>query len=145
MLSGPIQFSSRVRAAYPRFHRILGRWYVCSVLVAAPLGSAITFIGPKDLFFTIGVNIHATVWFITTLMAFLTARNRHIPEHRQWMVRSYVLTFSFVASRVISPLWGLFHMNNPHSYGLIDASLNVAYLLITDICLNWRQITTRRG
>jgi uncharacterized membrane protein len=144
LLSGPIQFSSRIRSQYPKFHRILGRCYVGSVLIAAPMGILITIIGPKDPFYTIGIATHAGVWFITTLMAFFTARNRQIPEHKQWMVRSYVLTFSFIATRVIGPLWGLAGVTTPHQYGIIDTGLNVVYLLVADIALNWRQITTKR-
>jgi hypothetical protein len=36
-LSGPLQFSSRLRQRNPAFHRALGRVYVISVMVAAPL------------------------------------------------------------------------------------------------------------
>lgn len=145
LLSGPFQFSSRIRRQYPRIHRILGRYYVASVLIAAPLGIWITLLGPKDLFYSIGIDTHAAVWFICTLMAFITARNRQIPEHRQWMVRSYVLTFSFIATRVIGPFWMLIgFVHGPHEYGLVDTGLNVVYLLVADIGLNWKQITTRR-
>lgn len=143
LLAGGFQFSSRLRRRNIKLHRILGRFYVAAVLVAAPLGIMITVIGPKDSFFTFGVAVHASVWFITTLMAFLTARNRHIPEHRQWMVRSYILTFSFVASRVLAPVWFFMGVKSPHEYGIVDATLNVAYLLIADISLNWRQLTSR--
>src|SRR5277367_4915705 len=37
LLSGPLQFSSRLRRRNPKFHRILGRVYVSSVFIAAPL------------------------------------------------------------------------------------------------------------
>ncbi len=145
LLIGPLQFSRRMRTAYPHIHRILGRIYVSSVLVAAPLGALITVVGPKDPFFSIGVDVHAAVWFFTTLMAFLTARNGHIAQHRQWMVRSYILTFSFIASRIIGPVWMVvWPPMTPHRYGIIDTGLNVAYLLIADVALNWREITTRR-
>lgn len=144
ILSGPVQFSSRVRRQYPQFHRILGRFYVGSIMIAAPMGIVIPLVGPKDPFFTTGVIVHGSLWFVTTLMAFLTARNRHILQHKQWMVRSYILTFSFVITRVLSPLWPIFHVSITQ-YGMIDVILNVLYLLVADIALNWREISTRRA
>jgi uncharacterized membrane protein len=144
IVAGPLQFSSRLRRRYPDFHRILGRVYVVSVLIAAPFGIQITVLGPKNNLFTTGVAVHASLWFITTLVAFLTARNRHIVQHRQWMVRSYILTFSFVITRVLSPLWQVFGITLKE-YGTVDVILNLAYLLVADIALNWREITTRRA
>jgi uncharacterized membrane protein len=144
LFSGPLQFSKALRARNPAFHRNLGRAYVGSVFLAAPLGILITFIGPKDPFYTIGIATHSTVWFVTTLMAFVTARNRQIAEHRKWMVRSYILTFSFIATRAIGPMWGLLGVHTPHQYGIIDTGLNVVYLLVADIALSWREVTTKR-
>ena len=43
-------------------------------------------------------------WIVCTTAAFITARNRHIVQHRQWMIRSYAVTFTFVSSRVLN-LW----------------------------------------
>src|SRR5271155_1806235 len=37
LLSGPLQFSSRLRRRNPKLHRILGRLYVGAVFLAAPL------------------------------------------------------------------------------------------------------------
>ncbi len=144
ILAGPLQFSSRLRRKYPEFHRILGRVYVGCVLLAAPLGIMITIIGPKNRLFTTGVAVHASLWFMTTLMAFLTIRNRHISQHRQWMIRSYILTFSFVITRVLGPVWGAMGITLKE-YGMVDVILNVAYLLVADIALNWREITQRRA
>ena len=140
ILAGPIQFSSRVRRAYPLFHKLLGRAYVLSILIAAPMGALIPILGPKDRFFTIGVGVHAFSWFVTTLMAFLTARNRNIAQHRQWMIRSYVLTFSFVLTRtVVLPITILV---TPHQFGLIDVINNFFYIFAADVAMSWRELTT---
>ena len=117
---------------------------MASIMIAAPMGILIPIVGPIDPFFTAGIMIHGTSWFICTLMAFLTARNRHIQQHKQWMVRSYVVTFSFILTRALGPIWGAFHINITE-YGMVDATLNVLYLLVSDIALNWREITTARA
>src|ERR1700729_2177799 len=41
LLSGPIQFSSRLRRRYLGFHRVLGRTYVISVFIGAATGVAL--------------------------------------------------------------------------------------------------------
>ncbi len=139
LLIGPLQFSTRIRRSHPNVHRALGRVYVGSVLIAAPFGLLIPFVGPKDPFFTIGVCVHASVWFITTLMAYLTARNRYIALHRQWIIRSYMLSFSFVIVRVLSPVW---HLITIQQYGVADVIMSFSYVLLADILFSWKEITT---
>jgi len=130
LLSGPLQFSSRLRRRHLRFHRLLGRVYVISVLVAAPLAVA--------------VFCQASTWIITTAAAFLTARNGYIQQHREWMVRSYAVTLTFVGTRVLQPIpaW------NRHSEaGFAMEILIITFLAILapDIAFHWRQLTTRRS
>ena len=98
LLAGPFQFSSRFRQRNLALHRLLGKVYVVSVLIAAPLGFILTLKRPPLLEFAVGVQ--ASLWFLTTIVAFVTARNRQINHHRQWMVRSYAVTFFFVSDRV---------------------------------------------
>lgn len=79
-----------------------------------------------------------------TTAAFITARNRQIAQHRQWMVRSYAITFTFVSSRVLN-LWPVYwsHLGDVLSaVGIIAFTL--ASLLIVHVGLNWRELTTRR-
>jgi hypothetical protein len=81
---------------------------------------------------------------VCTTAAFLTARNRQISVHRQWMARSYAVTFTFVSSRVLNLVpayWS--HLGDVLSaVGVIAFTL--ASLLIVDLGLNWHELTTRR-
>ena len=43
----------------------------------------------------------AVVWTITTGMAFLAISRRAIVQHREWMIRSYVVTLAFVFFRIV--------------------------------------------
>jgi uncharacterized membrane protein len=80
---GPLQFSTRLRQRYLQLHRVLGRVYVYSVFIAAPLGIVIARHSPLFA----GTVVQASAWLVTTLAAFLAARNRHLQAHRQWMIR----------------------------------------------------------
>jgi hypothetical protein len=109
LICGPLQFSSQLRRRYPKFHRLVGRFYVSSVFVAAPV--AIVLATRHDDFnvipFTITTAIQSVAWAGTTAVAFVAARNRRIQSHRVWMVRSYAVTFTFVFLRLLRfiPAW----------------------------------------
>src|SRR6202034_3141500 len=140
LLAGPIQFSSRLRQRHLKFHRVLGRMYVISVFVGAFTGIALANGRPG----LPGTSMQAAAWIVCTTAAFLTARNRQIPQHRQWMARSYAVTFTFVSSRVLNLVpayWS--HLGDVLSaVGVIAFTL--ASLLIVDLGLNWHELTTRR-
>jgi hypothetical protein len=139
LLIGPVNFSSRIRQHHLQLHRVLGRIYVISVFIGAATGVALA-AGRPGL---PGTSIQAAAWIICTTAALITARNRQIVEHRQWMVRSYAVTFTFVSTRVLN-LWPRYwnHLGDTFAnVGLIAFTL--AALLIVDLGLNWRELTTR--
>jgi uncharacterized membrane protein len=141
LLAGPLQFSSRLRQRHLKFHRILGRLYVISVFIGAFTGVALAAGRPGGP----GTTIQATAWIICTTAALITARNRQIAQHRQWMIRSYAVTFSFVSSRVLN-LWPRYwsHLGDSLA-GLGVTAFALASLLVVDLALNWRELTTRRA
>ena len=141
LLAGPVQFSSRLRRRHLKFHRVLGRIYVISVFIGALTGIALAAGRPGMP----GTCVQAAAWIVCTAAAFITARNRQIARHRQWMVRSYAVTFTFVCSRVLN-LWPLYwsHLGDTlAAVGLIVFTL--ASLLVVELGLNWRELTTRRA
>ncbi len=141
LLIGPLQFSSRFRQRRLKLHRVLGRIYVLCVFVGSFTGIALA-AGRPGL---PGTSMQAAAWIVCTTAAFVTARNRQITVHRQWMARSYAVTFTFVSSRVfnlVPAYWS--HLGDVLSaVGVIAFTL--ASLLIVDLGLNWRELTTRRG
>src|ERR1700722_6172098 len=139
LLIGPINFSSRIRRRYLQLHRVLGRIYAISVFIGAFTGIALA-AGRPGL---PGTSMQAAAWMVCTTAALITARNRQITQHRQWMARSYAVTFTFVSSRVLN-LWPRYwsHLGDVLSaVGVIAFTL--ASLLIVDLGLNWHELTTR--
>ena len=140
LVIGPLNFSSRLRQRRLRLHRILGRVYVVSVFVGSFTGIALA-AGRPGL---PGTSMQAAAWMVCTTAAFITARNRQITQHRQWMARSYAVTFTFVSSRVLN-LWPRYwsHLGDVLSaVGVIAFTL--ASILIVDVGLNWHELTHRR-
>jgi hypothetical protein len=141
LLVGPLQFSSRLRTRYLKFHRVLGRVYVVSVFIGAFTGIALA-AGRPGL---PGTSMQAAAWMVCTAAAFITARNRHIVQHRQWMARSYAVTFTFVSSRVLN-LWPRYWSHLGDTFSAVGViAFTLASLLIVDLGLSWRELTTRRA
>ncbi|SEF57852.1 Predicted membrane protein [Bryocella elongata] len=140
LLSGPMQFSSRLRRKHLKLHRVLGRMYVISVFCAAPLAFAISW--GRTLF--PGTLVQGSAWIVCTAIAFVTARNRQIAAHRAWMMRSYAVTFTFISLRLLDP-WPKFWNMSDAANVLCIIITTFASILAVDIGLNWRELTTRRS
>jgi hypothetical protein len=139
LLAGPLQLSSRFRESHRQFHRVLGRLYVVAVFIGAFTGIALA-AGRPGL---PGTTMQAAAWIVCTAAAFITARNRHFIQHRQWMARSYAVTFTFVSSRVLN-LWPRYWSHLGDSLAAVGViAFTLASLLLVDLGLNWRELTTR--
>lgn len=87
--------SNRVAA----LHRTLGKLYVGVIAVASIAGFylALTIHGNPP--YGSGLFFLCVAWVITTSMAVLAIRRRNLLQHREWMMRSYAVTFAFVTFR----------------------------------------------
>jgi len=140
LLAGPMQFSSRLRQRHLKSHRALGLMYVICVFVGAYTGIALA-AGRPGL---PGTSMQAAAWIVCTSAAFITARNCQI-VHRQWMARSYAVTFTFVSSRALN-LWPRYWSHLGDSFAAVGViAFTLASLLLVDLGLNWRELTTRRA
>jgi uncharacterized membrane protein len=139
---GPFQFSTRFRQRHLSLHRLMGKVYIVSVCVAAPAVFLLS--RGFDFPLTFMGDLQAALWLICTLLAFITARNRQIAVHRQWMVRSYAFTLNFILSRLPNPIPAYFNMSET-GLALTLALLTASYFLIPEIAFNWRELTHRRA
>ena len=111
MILAPMQFSERLRTRFTKLHRVVGRIYVFGALILAPAGVYVQYLDyslgvlPSRSFMT-EVFIQAALLMITTGIGFLFALKRMIPQHRQWMTRSYAAALTFFAIRVILGVMG---------------------------------------
>lgn len=101
---GPFQLSSRIRNRYLSLHRLLGRIYVVAIMVGGlgALSLAVSATGGFPAKF--GFGLMAVVWLFSTIMAFVSIRNRRIADHKMWMIRSYAVTLAAVTLRFYLPI-----------------------------------------
>ena len=101
LIVGPIQIWLGLRGKWPSIHRKLGVAYICCIAISACIAFylAIKIDGPMGEaagFFGAGI-----LWLITTSMAYFSVRKHRYEQHKDWMIRSYVVTLAFVWFRVI--------------------------------------------
>jgi uncharacterized membrane protein len=135
---GATQFSTRLRTRHARVHRILGRCYVTGIAIAAPMGIYIT-IQHNALPSRIAIITTASLWFLTTAVAFYCIRRRNFREHRQWMIRSYAITLTFLLVRVIDAVPALNALDADTSPNMIWLCNVIAWVVPTFI-ISWQNI-----
>ena len=113
LISGPLQFNRPLRNKNRNLHRVIGRLYVWAIWIASVGGlwSAIFF--NVNMAAKIAFGTLAILWFSTTTVAYLRARNRKIREHREWIIRSFALSLFFVTFSFWTP--GLASTNLPQA------------------------------
>jgi hypothetical protein len=103
LLTGPIQLWLGLANRGLSWHRRMGTTYMAAVGVGAIGGYYMAFNTDFGWLFGASLAGLATAWLATTGMAYLAIRRSLIEQHKEWMIRSYVVTFAFVIFRVIFP------------------------------------------
>lgn len=86
-------------------HRWLGGTYLLAGTFASLLALALALLAPHEpSSIAVATNTIAVVWLAFSAMAWRAVRNRRFKVHRDWMVRSYVVTWTFVFCRMAMQL-----------------------------------------
>jgi hypothetical protein len=100
LLSGPVQLWLGLHKLKMNVHRKLGALYIAGVAVGSIAAIALAVQTDFGLIFGSGLFFLALAWISTTSMAFVALRRGLVTQHREWMIRSYVVTFAFVVFRI---------------------------------------------
>ena len=101
LFSGPIQIWLGLSDRNVRLHRRLGVIYMSAVVTSSVAAYYLAFHTDGGWVFGSGLVGLATAWLTTTGLAFLSIRRHLYEQHKEWMLRSYVVTFAFVWFRVL--------------------------------------------
>lgn len=142
LVVGPLQFSTTIRTRSFALHRWTGRVYAAASLVASALSVYIVIVFEDPLNRWV-MGSMGGLWFITTVFAWLAARNREIGQHRLWAARSYCFTLTFVATRFVPDViltgMGFF------GFTTLYWALIVLCLVAPDLIMNGRAVLPWRG
>ena len=102
LLSGPVQMWLGLSDRYPAVHRPLGFVYMAAITLSSAAAYYLAFHTSGGVVFGSGLAGLATAWLATTGMAFLAIKRHLYEQHKEWMIRSYVVTFAFVTFRALA-------------------------------------------
>jgi len=142
LLLGPMQFSERLRRRFTKFHRVVGRFYVAGVFVAAPLGFYIQHFEERTgsaRSFSIAAAVDAILWMLTTGIALAFILNGKVQQHRQWMTRSFAVAIVFLEVRVVAGVTG-WEALGEHAIETIVWGCLAFSLLFADVVLQWQEL-----
>jgi hypothetical protein len=105
ILLGPLQFWLGLNHKASMLHRALGIGYVTAVGISGAAAFYLAFHTDFGWVFGMGLTAMACAWIITTGLATIAICRRMVEQHREWMIRSYVVTFAFVTFRVLTALF----------------------------------------
>jgi hypothetical protein len=102
IVTGPVQLWLGETRRALTWHRTLGMVYLGGVSIGCLGGYylSLTTPDPAGWVYASGLFGLALAWTLTTAMAYLAIRRRSIALHREWMIRSYVVTLAFVFFRL---------------------------------------------
>ena len=104
LIAGLFQLWSGLRRRSMIVHRWTGRLYVVAVLVGGVAAFYLASHAGQGPAFGISLSALGVAWWTTTGMAYVTIRLGHIGQHQEWVIRSYVVTFTFVTTRTLAEL-----------------------------------------
>lgn len=120
LIMGVFQLNKWIRTSYPSWHMFAGRLYFFVLLIfTAPSGLIMSFYANGGLMAKIGFALLALLWWFSTWNGFQLATRKQWSKHREFMLRSYALTFSAVTLRIYSFLFALAGFRGESAYMLI--------------------------
>ena len=143
---GPLQFIPTIRKRYTKWHRLIGKTYLISVLIGglAAITLAITKVIMIEHAIAFGTGLMGLgiAWLFTSSMAFWAVKKRNFAQHREWMIRSYVVTCGFTSFRIFTDILNNYMHVDGDQIGITMAWACWAIpLLITEMILQSRKIS----
>jgi uncharacterized membrane protein YozB (DUF420 family) len=93
--------------------------------------------------FSIAALADATLWMLTTAIAFIFILKGKVQQHRQWMTRSYAVALVFLEVRVILGVTGWENLRPPVDETVVWMCL-VFSILFADLALQVQELRRLR-
>jgi predicted membrane protein DUF2306 len=146
LVLGPVQLWMGLNRRFMWIHRKTGMLYLLSVALSSIGGfylAATTRRGPVFGFGLASLNL---AWIISTGLAYVAIWRRIIVQHQEWMIRSYVLTFTFVSFRMVVGILNFFEMGRRTEHINVSSWLSwVVPLMLTETIIQGRKIFAKKA
>lgn len=139
IVTGAFQLSTSIRKKYLSLHRLLGRFYVGSIVFSGIAGFilAINSVGGTSV--QIGFALMAIFWLGTTINAYRVIRQGKVNSHERWMIRSYAVTLAGVTLRLYLGLSIVLGIKFYEAYPVLAWLCWIPNLLVAELYL-WLKV-----
>jgi len=147
IFTGPFQFWTGFRMRYLTLHTWLGRIFLATGTFVA---SSAMYLGllPRTggIVMGIGLSLNGLFWLAAAAMAYYAIRLRNIPQHKEWMIRTYVLACNgIVGDRILANIPILVRRIGIHAVNDLSGWLLwAAPLMIAEVIIQHRRLRKMR-
>ena len=144
LFAGFTQFSSVFLKQNKKLHRLFGKIYVWNIFVINfPVGMVLAVYANGQLIGRAAFVLLDCLWFYFTYKAFIFARNKNFIAHKNYMMRSYALTFSAITLRTWHMILSHAFVIAPAHLYMIDAWLGfIPNLLLVELIIRYGRRTS---
>lgn len=133
LLIGWLQFNTKLRLRNLSMHMAIGKIYIVSVLFSSLASIGLGFSATGGFMTSVGFVCLGTIWFMTTLLAYLKIKNMQIEKHRRLMIYSYAACFAAVMLRIWLPLLVMIFGDFLVAYSIVAWLCWVPNLLVANL------------
>ena len=137
LLLGPLQFVRGLRDRLPRVHRTTGRIYLAGIVLGSLGGLYMARLAYGGTPARLGFALLAVSWLVTSAMAYRRIRRRDVDRHREWMIRSYALSFAAVTLRLEQVGFAALGTDFTTGYVAVAWLAWVPNLVVAELYLRW--------
>jgi hypothetical protein len=102
IVTAPLNLYTGETRRWFEWHRHIGCTYIGAGYTATLAALAVNIGNPHgSLSIALSTSLLALAWMLTASLGWRTGAQRRYAAHRRWMIRSYVLTWSFVLCRLV--------------------------------------------
>ena len=143
LVIGPFQFWKSLRTKYLKWHRNLGKVYLIAILIGSLCSIYMAWTTALAVHWTWALSLQALglAWIATAFMAYRAVKKKKIQMHKEWMIRSYIVTFAFVLFRWMVDLPFVVELGN-----FIERAPTVGWvswvipLGIAELIMHWKKM-----
>lgn len=100
LVIGIIQFWPKLRKYSPKFHRYAGLLYLLAIATSSICALILAFTTAYEINwpYAFSLQVWVSVWISSTTIAYYAALKKQFKLHKEWMMRSYIVTLAFIIS-----------------------------------------------
>ena len=146
LLTGPVQIWLGLHNVKMETHRKLGLLYIAAMAIGSIGAIGLSLQTDGGPVFGSGLFFLAIAWITTTTIAFVAIKKGLTEQHKEWTIRSYVVTFAFVTFRATQlALVNAAGVSLQNAIGIAAWSCWAVPLLITEAVIQSRKIIAVRS